>query len=536
MGSRNSRILFLKVILFLLVFGLSARLFYIQIIKSGVYSKKAVEQKIKSIKVGEKRGEIYDRNMIPFTDRTSKDYIYAIPGMVVDKQKSAIIISELTGITFDKILNDLKSNKSYIKYEIRSEAKSFENKKLPIGLFKFSLPQRYTSNSLARHIIGYLGDKKMGLEQTFDSILSNKDEESVAVFTDGNSDYIRGLGIRLRNTSENAFSIKTTLDYHIQKAVENILDKNNIDGAAVVLDVKSGDILAMASRPNFDQNKIQNYIDSFNEEFINKATSSYPPGSVFKIIVAAAALEYKKVNLTDKFYCTGSYDINGVVFHDYKGESHGVVDIKKGFQLSCNTTFIKIGQITGGENILKMAKKFGLTISDNLPIAEQNGTLPKISDTFGAGIGNLSIGQGEVLITPLQAADIAATVANNGIRNVPNLVKSIVDDTGKEIKSLYKKKSYRVISSDTATLLKQMMRDVVTDGTGKKAETEYGSAGKTGSAEVSKELNIYHAWFTGFVPYDNPKYAISIFVKNGDTGGTKAAPIFKQIADEIMKY
>ncbi|HHW56724.1 MAG TPA: penicillin-binding protein 2 [Clostridia bacterium] len=535
MYHKDKRITFLKVLLSILIMALVGRLFYIQIIKGEFYSQKALEQKIRSFKILDKRGEIYDRNMIPFTDRDYKEYIFAIPKMLSEKEKAAKIISEIAEVNYEEVLNSLKSAKGYVKYE----GKFNSNYKLPIGVFKLALPERYSHNSLARHVIGYLGDKKMGLEDTFDEILNSKGEDSIAVFTDGNrNDYIKGLGVRLRTSGKQVLGVKTTLDYHIQKVVENVLDKHKIDGAVVVLDVKTGDILAMASRPNFDQNNIQAYLDSSNEEFINKAVCGYPPGSIFKIIVAAAALEYGKVNLEDTFYCSGSYDINGVVFHDFKGESHGIINIVKGFAVSCNTTFIKIGQITGAKNILEMARKFGIESDDGLPIPEQIGRLPKLFDTYGAGIGNLSIGQGEVLMTPLQAADITATIANEGVRNVPQLATAIVDEEGKEIKKLSQKKSYRVISERTAKILKEMMRQVVVDpeGTGKKAETIYGSAGKTGSAEVSKELNIYHAWFIGFVPYDNPKYAISIFVKNGDTGGTKAAPLFREIAEEIMKY
>ncbi|SHE66128.1 penicillin-binding protein 2 [Thermoanaerobacter uzonensis DSM 18761] len=535
MENRNYRIVFLRVVLSILMLTLIFRLFYIQIIKGDFYSQKAVEQKIRSFKILERRGEIYDRNMIPFTDREYKEYIFAIPKMLTDKEKAAKVISEIAAVDYEDVLKSLRSAKDYVEYEVKFNLDT----KLPIGIFKLALPQRYSQNSLARHVIGYVGEKKMGLEDTFDGILNSKREDSIAVFTDGNNtDYIKGLGVRLKTSGKEVLGVKTTLDYHIQKAVENVLDKNMVDGAAVVLDIKTGDILAMASRPNFDQNNIQAYLNSSNEEFINKAVSMYPPGSIFKIVVAAAALEYNKVNLQDTFYCSGSYDINGIIFHDYKGESHGVINMVKGFAVSCNTTFIKIGQITGAKNILEMARKFGIESDDGLPIPEQIGRLPKLSDTYGAGIGNLSIGQGDVLMTPLQAADIAATIANNGVRNVPRLVTAIVDEEGKEIEKLSQKKSYRVISEKTAKILKEMMREVVIDqeGTGKRAETTYGSAGKTGSAEVSKELNIYHAWFTGFVPFDKPKYAISIFVKNGDTGGTKAAPLFKEIAEKIMKY
>ncbi|MGB9779475.1 peptidoglycan D,D-transpeptidase FtsI family protein [Caldanaerobacter sp.] len=531
----GKRIVFLRAVMAFLIFALVARLFYIQIINYNFYSSKAMEQRIKSFKLLNRRGEIYDRHMIPFTDRDYRRYVFAIPKMMEDKGKAIEIISKITELPLEKIKEDFKKNKDYLKYEVKKDL----NLNLPVGIFTLELPQRYSSNSLARHVIGYIGDKKMGLEETFDKVLTTDASDSIAVFTDGSrSDYIKGLGVKIQTAQEKVFGIKTTLDYHIQKVVEDVLDRHGIEGAAVVLEVTTGDILAMASRPNFDQNRIEDYLESTNEEFINKAVSGYPPGSIFKIIVAAAALESGKVSLEDTFYCSGSYDINGVIFHDFRGESHGFINIVKGFAVSCNTTFIRIGEITGANAILEMARKFGIEKDDGLPIPEHVGRLPKLSDTYGAGIGNLSIGQGEVLMTPLQAADIVATIANGGVRNIPRLVEAIVDDDGKEIKRFLPREPYRVLKSDTAQILRYMMRQVVVDpeGTGKRAETFCKSAGKTGSAEVNKELNIYHAWFVGFVPYENPKYSIAVFVKNGDTGGVKAAPIFKEIAEEIIKY
>ncbi|WP_434644107.1 penicillin-binding protein 2 [Thermoanaerobacterium thermosaccharolyticum] len=532
MYKKNTRIIVLNIIITLLILGLLIRLFYIQYIKGETYAKIAVEQKIESLNLEKRRGEIYDRNLIPFVDRTSSEYIYAIPGMIVNKKTASIILNKITGISDLEIYKDLNSEKDIIKYKCKYTYKG----NLPIGLFKMDIPQRYDSNSLARHVIGYYGSISYGLENTFNKTLSSNGVESVAVFKDNYNDYLKGLGVKIINSQNKVFSIETTLDYHIQKAVEDILDKNAINGAAVVLDVKNGDILAMASRPNYDQNKVSSYLESKNEELMNKALMEYPPGSIFKIIVASAALENKKVNIYDNFIDEPYINIDGVIYHNFMDESNGLINMDKAFEVSSNTTFIKIGQKTGGSNIIDMAKKFGITKDDNLPVEEQVGTLPSLKNTYGAGIGNLSIGQGDVTMTPLQAADIAATIANDGIRNIPNLLKAIVDENGTVVENIHKTNSYRVISESTALSVKQMMRDVVINGTGKNAETEYKSAGKTGSAEVNREKNIYHAWFTGFVPYDKPVYAISVFVKNGDIGGINAAPIFKEIANEIMKY
>ncbi|HBT50116.1 MAG TPA: cell division protein FtsI, partial [Caldanaerobacter subterraneus] len=163
----EKRIVFLRIVLALMIFILAGRLFYIQVVKYNFYSEKAMEQRIKSFKISEKRGDIYDRNMIPFTDRDYKEYVFAIPKMINDKKRAAEILSEITEISSEKIKEDLKRNKDYIRYEIRRDV----DFSLPVGIFKLELPQRYSSNSLARHVIGYLGDKKMGLEESFDEVL-----------------------------------------------------------------------------------------------------------------------------------------------------------------------------------------------------------------------------------------------------------------------------------------------------------------------------------------------------------------------------
>ncbi|HAA81529.1 MAG TPA: cell division protein FtsI, partial [Thermoanaerobacter sp.] len=207
MENRNYRIVFLRVVLSILMLTLIFRLFYIQVIKGDFYSQKAVEQKIRSFKILERRGEIYDRNMIPFTDREYKEYIFAIPKMLTDKEKAAKVISEIAAVDYEDVLKSLRSAKDYVKYEVKFNL----NNKLPIGIFKLALPQRYSQNSLAKHVIGYIGDKKMGLEDAFDGILNSKREDSIAVFTDGNNtDYIKGLGVRLKTSGKEVLGVKTT--------------------------------------------------------------------------------------------------------------------------------------------------------------------------------------------------------------------------------------------------------------------------------------------------------------------------------------
>ncbi|MDI3311098.1 MAG: penicillin-binding transpeptidase domain-containing protein [Thermoanaerobacterium sp.] len=266
MNKKNLRFIVLNVTTTFLILSLLIRLFYIQYVKCETYAKIAVDQKIQSLNLDKKRGEIYDRNLIPFTDRTSTKYVYAIPGLIINKKIASEIINKITGIPESEIYGKLNTEKDIVSYKV----KYAYDGNLPVGLFILNIPQRYDSNSLARHIIGYCGSTNYGLEDTFNKTLSTNGYDSIAVFKDNNNDYLKGLGVKIRSSDKNIYSLQTTLDYHIQKAVENILDKNKINGAAVVLSVKTGDILAMASRPNYDQNNVSNYLSSKNGELLNK--------------------------------------------------------------------------------------------------------------------------------------------------------------------------------------------------------------------------------------------------------------------------
>jgi cell division protein FtsI/penicillin-binding protein 2 len=209
--------------------------------------------------------------------------------------------------------------------------------------------------------------------------------------------------------------------------------------------------------------------------------------------------------------------------------------MKEAFALSCNTTFIKIGTRTGAEKILEMAEKlgFGQKLCFTIP-EEKAGYLPTVQED---GIGNISIGQGKIQVTPLQVTSMMTTIANNGIRNDPQLVEALVTDKGLTVKKLERSRPQIVLNPTTSKLLKDMLHEVTVTGTGKQAnmEEDGGSSGKTSSAQTGIEGEVVHGWFAGFVPYEKPKYAITVFIYNGQSGGGAAAPIFKEVATEILK-
>ncbi|NLM43578.1 MAG: penicillin-binding protein 2, partial [Clostridiales bacterium] len=321
--------------------------------------------------------------------------------------------------------------------------------------------------------------------------------------------------------------------------VEKVMDDNDVNGAVVVMDIKTGDILAMASHPDYEQDNVKQYINSSGEELINKAIWPYDLGSIFKIVVAASAIESGEIDLNKKYRCDGSIVVGNTTINCSTYDSHKdrEITIDEAFALSCNTTFVKIGMELGANTVLDMARKLGLGEKQCFELIEEKAGYIPMSDEDG--IGNISIGQGKIQVTPLQVTSMMSTIANNGIKYSCRLVDELVNEDGRTIKKIERSSPQVVLSPTTAYRLKSMLRDVTIFGTGTEAdigEKYGGSSGKTGTAETGMDNgNIIHAWFTGYIPSNNPEYAITVFINNGKSGGKTAAPIFRQIGERIIE-
>ncbi|SHH30301.1 penicillin-binding protein 2 [Caloranaerobacter azorensis DSM 13643] len=532
----------------LFIFGLIiVRLFYIQIIKGEEYKQAAIRQRTIEIKLKPSRGMIFDRNLIPLTNKNKIKTMFIFRNMYSEKELSKIlkILDSKNSIEKYKIL----SNGNIIEIPLDKEAddlKKIENLK---GIYVKDKIKRYDGENVLSHVIGYVNKSEnkgqSGIERAFDNILKLEDSYGKsALVVDGRKNLIPGIGMIdvLKKRNEKATGIKLTIDYNIQKIVERVMDSEKKNGAVIVADVKSGDILAMVSRPNFDQENVVKYFNSDNMELYNKAVQvAYPPGSLFKIIVLAAALESGKVDLDKKYFCKGYEEIGNIKIacHSHKTGGHGEINLEEAFYNSCNSVFIQIGKIVGAKNIIQIAKKFGFGELINIGLLEEvKGNLPEGNDILGPAIGNISIGQGSIEVTPLQITNMIVTIANNGIMKDMSIVDSLVTEDGRVIKKIKRDKPKRILNSYYAKLIRRYMEKVVTMGTAKNISMEEigGAAGKTGSAQaVYNKRETIHAWFAGYFPKDNPKYAITVLIENGISGGKTAAPIFEKIAKEIEK-
>ena len=484
----------LKSICVLLFCILGIRLAYIGIISGKALETLAHNQQQREINVENLRGNISDKKGKSFTGDTKENLF-------------------------------LNKDGELLKHETESSVFEFKKeKRAPI---------------LAQHLIGYTspdGEGKSGLEKYYDDVLKSEGSLKLSFISDASGRPAGGFKL-LKNEDEKASQIKLSLDYSLQAAAEEVMDKYIKKGALVLLDVKSFDVLAMVSRPGFDSGNIYAYELSPNGELLNRAILPYNAGSVFKIVTAAAALEKTNDYLQRYFDCRGSFDLgDGHVFDCNKKDGHGILYFTDAFAKSCNCSFYLTALEAEAKNIINIAKKFGMGQKLlNVDLGETLGNLPQRSIYSNAETLNISIGQGEILISPVQCAVMAATVANGGVRKGVNIVLGIKRDLGYE--NLKINEETQVIEKQTANILADMMRSCVTDGTAKKAsESQISIAGKTGSAQsgwIDGGTALVHGWFCGFFPFENPKYAMAILSEGGISGAGSCVEPFVELAEKI---
>ncbi len=526
------------------------RLFYLQIIAGDRLSRAASMQRMVTSVIYKPRGDIVDRNLIPLTNRTTKWYMVLQPVALEGRDEEIMRICDILGLNYNNVRREMEVKKEPLIFETDEQRK---NKVLELGIQGVSAInslERYNINTVAKHVLGYLNKIDLvgeaGIEKFYEGALKLAGGSSISAVTDARNNLVQGIGYRLQSPeeTEKKLNVRLTLDYHIQKIVEKVMDDAKVTGAVVVEDVYTGDILAIASKPDFDPNNVQNYLKSSNNELFNRAVAAYNIGSIFKIIVAAAAME-NNIPFPDEYFCEGYIDVSGIKISCSNPDGHGLVDSTRAFAYSCNPYFIKLGLNVGYRNLVNMADTFGLGKPTGVVeqgVYEASGNIPPENSYYSFGdIANISIGQGDILVTPLQAADIVATIANGGIKNRINIVDSIVDDEGNKIREIRRKEGRRIISKETSDKIRELMEAVTTDfGTGfiVRLDKYGGAGGKTGSAETGQIIDgekVTHAWFAGYFPKVNPKYSMAVFVENGKYGGRAAAPIFARIAQEIME-
>lgn len=506
--------------------GLGGRLYYIQIMCHSELEKGAQGQYAIQIQSEDDRGTIYDRNLVRLTDRCSS-YYYLLEKKNCDAKLQSLM-NQIDGQEAGMKGTD------YIVYKAARYDRDINRDLIDnFGAYVFCGSSRYEGNQIAAHLIGYLDSDNSGvsgLEKMYQYRLAAS-PAVVSMMGNGIGEPIKGLGITEKETenSVNPSALVTTVDVNLQKKVEEILSENGISGAVVVLQAKTGQVVAMASTPAFDPNHLDSYLTSENGELINKAVQGlYPPGSVFKIVVAAAALESGSISMGDTFECSGSVMINGVkLICEEKPEGHGILNLEEAFAKSCNCYFAQLGKKTGSENIVEMAQRMGLgkAAIEGFP-DEEIGSFPSEEERRYSGLSNLSIGQGSLLVTPVQIAKMTNVIANKGIDHPLSVIMSEENENNP---------GQRVMTAATAAEVGQMMERVMVDGTASASQTHVTAAGKTGSAEAGggEGAETVHGWFTGYFPAEDPEYTVTVIAENGKTGSSSALPVFEEIVNYL---
>lgn len=508
------------------------RVYYI--VASDYLSMASTGQGSYNLPIATTRGMIYDRNMRGLVNNTYEYVAAVLPSpaaasavlpVIPEDERTAVVqrLSETMPFALKVPTNDI-----YAK-----------------GVDVFRIPDRYGGYPYAPHIIGYLGGDGItgvaGIEKSYDEQLKNAGGKVKCSYkVDAAGHVMQAAAMSVERENETPLSgVCLTLDRDIQKIAQEALIAGCDSGAAVVLDIDTGDILAMTSIPVFDQNDIAASLDSSDAPFISRAVSGYNIGSVFKLAVSAAALE-KGVSQGREHICEGYVDVGGVIFRCNNNAVHGLCDMQKALQVSCNTYFITLAGELGSDYLLSFCWNMGFGEPDSLAtgMTTQAGNLPDEAELANpAALANFGFGQGSSLATPLQMATFVAAAANGGKGVMPTLVSGFTDDGENIIDIREPFATNRLISTRTADIMKNLMVGVVKDGSGRTANPVTGGAGgKTSSAQTGKFVDgkeVVHAWFAGFYPAERPKYSIVVFVEGGISGEHVAAPIFKSIADGI---
>ncbi|MDR0879862.1 MAG: penicillin-binding protein 2 [Clostridioides sp.] len=532
--------------LFVLAFGiLIYRMVDIQIINNEKYSKRVENQSTEKIELNSGRGHILDRNGDKLTD-TTKQKILVIEKEKLNNNYSLIdLIKKATGIQemdIYKAIQDQK-DKNIIQLSIERVDSSYKKQLEEKGILVEDQILRYSPKNLLTHTIGYISKKdkvgSMGIEKSMDKILKNSNEKYLSVFKAGaNSSELKMLkgGIKSVTKGKDDRHIKLTIDSKIQRLVENTTDKEENPNAVVISDVSTGEILAMSSRPKFDPNDVSKSLNGTDGEFENRAIGvTYPPGSVFKIAVLFSALENGVVDENYRYTCTGSTPIGTgkSVLRCHNRQGDGEQTLEQAFANSCNPAFYDIAKKLGEEKIMATVEKLHLFEKVDIGLDEEKSKeKPK-----KIALNNLAIGQENIEFTPLQINQMTQIIANNGTYEPLRLLSSIVDDSGKVVKTFEPTKNEEVISPYISNRVKEIMKGVSLDGTAKSLKDLPGGSGvKTGTAQSTKNgVAVEHGWITGYYPANRPKYVITVIVEGSEKGNKSAVPVFKEICEGIDK-
>lgn len=519
------RVLYVHMALLLALCGVLLRIFFIG--QGEEYRQTAAAQSRYTLLAGTVRGTIYDSSLRPLVNQGTKILL------AVDPTPAAMtaLRQNLPLEQFEEVYPLLQSGRPVL---IPSE-KAIEGE----GITVISLPLRYSAHQLAPHTIGYTngeGRGVCGIEAGYEEQLSRWGGEIMVWYTVNAWRQATGAAPEVSDLANLTAGVVLTLDRYLQAIVEREAAALG-RGAVVLMEAETGKIRAMASVPDYDVNQVAAALQAQDSPLLNRATAAWNVGSIFKICVAAAAME-NNVELPQEYCCEGYYRLGDHAYFCHERSGHGTLDLQQAMELSCNPYFVELGQRTGAEALLRMAQRMGFGSGGTLAegVTTASGTLPPLQETTAGELANLSFGQGKLTATPVQVAAMLAAVANGGNSVQPTLLAGMTYD-GKTLQEETAGAPIRIMSTETAETLRQLLVSVVEEGTGYRAANCYcGAGGKTASAQTGQYQEgeeIVHAWFGGFFPAGEPKYVLVVFQEGGRAGGQVPATVFRKISEAV---
>lgn len=521
-----------RIVVLMLLFAVTATFLYINLYGISVgdkYTQVGSSQGTKTVSAGSIFGNIYDCNMRSLNNNsqiiravvkpsaTSWD---ALEGHVISPENWKEVFKKGEVFVCEVDTDDLKST----------------------DINTFILSCRDEISELAMHTLGYIGEGHgvCGLEAAYDDYLRAFPAANTVTYdVDGTGGVLPGVSKSITRNETSSYGVMTTIDIDIQKICEDALKSAGVCGAVIVLDAENADIRAMASAPSYSLNTMNKALSDTKSPMLNRALSPYSVGSIFKLVIAAAALES---GIDDfEYNCTGSMNVGSQIFRCHSMYGHGEQDMEMAMVNSCNPYFIALGQQLENSDIIEMAKAFGFNFEIKLAqgLYSSAGRLQTIDEILlPAEKANLCFGQGLLMATPLQIAHMTSIIAGEGVIPLPRLVVGTTSD-GVIINVENTSDDIYVISRETAYALHRMMAATVEYNDGSPAKPyNTTAAGKTSTAQTGQYdedgSEYCHAWITGYFPLIEPKYCVTVFCENGGYGNKSAAPIFKKIIEKIV--
>lgn len=560
---QRKKIVALMLMITIVMAALFGRLIYLMVFRSVYYEKIAqdLHERERSIKAA--RGKIVDRNGIVLADNKSVCTISVIHSQIEDPERVIEVLQKELELPEETIRKRVEKNSSIerIKTNVPKET---GDAILAYDLAGVKVDEDYRRyypyDSLASKVIGFTGGDNqgiVGLEVRYDEWLAGTDGK-ILTMTNASGGELEQEGER-REEPQTGNQLTISLDYNLQsyceQAAQTVLQEKAADGVRIILmNPQNGEILAMVNEPEYNLNEpftlntdVSGISDKEKQNLLNQMwrnssiNDTYEPGSTFKIITTAAALEQHVLSVSDRFYCPGYKIVEDRRIRCHKTTGHGAEDFTQGIMNSCNPVFIELGLRLGADDFYHYFEQFGLLSKTGIDLPGEAATIMHKKDNIGqVELATISFGQ-SFQITPIQLVTTAASLINGGRRVTPHFGVSVQNAQGETIHTFSYDTTEGTVSTETSETLRSLLEKVVSEGTGKKAAIEgYSIGGKTATSQtLPRSEHKYIASFLGFAPAEDPQVIGLVVIDHPQGvyyGGTVAAPVMKEIFENVLPY